>query len=343
MSLLKGAALDGFLRRPPGAYQAALIYGPDAGKVRDSATLILSRLGIAPDDSFALVTLSEAELHRDPARLVDEAGAQSLFGGVRVVLVSDAGTHFAAAMDLLDSARPGNFILAQGGDLPKTSKLRQAFEKASEWAAIACYEDSAHERAHYIETLLERAHLEPTAEALQTLKHRLGGSRDIVRQEVEKLYLYLGERTRFDADDVEAIVCSQDDSAADALADLVLAGALNEVDAAFGAWLYEGNNAAGALSVVIAALCRLAELSDEVSHGKTVDAVLKSARPPIFFKRHAAVARQIRTWERTDIDKALHMMNEATRASRGARDLSSDIIARAMLGVARLARAQQQR
>src|SRR5438105_10986481 len=87
--------VDGFLRRPDPEIRAVLLYGPDAGLVRERAEIVVRT--VCPDlrDPFRVADLAAAGLAADPARLADEAAQISLMGGRRVVRVRDAGDALA--------------------------------------------------------------------------------------------------------------------------------------------------------------------------------------------------------------------------------------------------------
>src|SRR2546423_1790242 len=92
---LAGARVEAFMRRPDPDVRAVLLYGPDAGLVRERAESIART--VCPDlhDPFRVADLAAAVLVADPARLVDEAAQISLMGGRRVVRVREAGDALA--------------------------------------------------------------------------------------------------------------------------------------------------------------------------------------------------------------------------------------------------------
>ena len=77
--------IDGFLHRPDPQIRAVLLYGPDAGLVRERADTLAKTICPELHDPFRVAELTGAVLAADPARLVDEAAQISLMGGRRVV------------------------------------------------------------------------------------------------------------------------------------------------------------------------------------------------------------------------------------------------------------------
>jgi DNA polymerase-3 subunit delta len=93
MVALKSNEVDAFLAHPNPARPIVLIYGPDAGLVRERAQAIINASVDDPNDPFALAHLAGDELASEPSRLAEEAHTVPLFGGKRA---SCGGPHRCA-------------------------------------------------------------------------------------------------------------------------------------------------------------------------------------------------------------------------------------------------------
>src|ERR1700687_5942103 len=101
MVALRGKEIDAFLARPDPARPIILLYGPDAGLVRERAEALLASAVDDPHDPFSLVKLDGDELSAEPSRLVDEAMTMPLFGGRRAIRVRAGSRSFASGIDAL--------------------------------------------------------------------------------------------------------------------------------------------------------------------------------------------------------------------------------------------------
>src|SRR5271170_6809270 len=101
MVALRGRDIDVFLARPDSGRPIILLYGPDAGLVRERADALLASAVDDPDDPFSLVRLDGDELAAEPSRLVDEAMTVPLFGGRRAIRVRAGSRSFAGGVDAL--------------------------------------------------------------------------------------------------------------------------------------------------------------------------------------------------------------------------------------------------
>src|SRR5919108_725438 len=101
MVALRGKEVDSYLARPDAGRPIILLYGPDAGLVRERADALLASAVDDPNDPFSLVKLDGDELSAEPSRLVDEAMTVPLFGGRRAIRVRAGSRSFAGGIETL--------------------------------------------------------------------------------------------------------------------------------------------------------------------------------------------------------------------------------------------------
>lgn len=314
---LSGARLGEFLRRPDPQIRAVLLYGPDAGLVRERAEGLARH--ICPDfaDPFRIADLDAAALAADPARLADEVAQMSFGGGRRVVRVREAGDRLAPLFaGFLDKGAGDAFIVAEAGELPSRSTLRRAFETAKSAAAIGCYSDSARDLAEVIRDSLSAHRISASRDALQYLVAHLGGDRLLTRSELEKLALYAGEGGRAELVDVQLSI---GDSAAIELDDAIMAAAEGDaprLERALFRVFGEGQSPVTTVRALLRHLQRLHALAGEIASGKSAAEVLRAARPPIFFKQQESFRRQLALWSEVSLRPQLDRLAAAELAMK---------------------------
>src|SRR5262249_26589498 len=129
MVALKGSDIDKFVARPDRARPIVLVYGPDAGLVRERAEALI-RISIDdPKDRSRRARLDGAALAGEPSRLVEEANTIPLFGGRRAVWVKAGSRNFASAVEALVAAAPPDCrVVIEAGDLRRNAPLRAICE-----------------------------------------------------------------------------------------------------------------------------------------------------------------------------------------------------------------------
>jgi DNA polymerase-3 subunit delta len=334
-----------FLAKPDAAMRAALVYGPDAGLVRERADRIAA--AICPDlrDAFRVADLTAAALLADPARLNDEAAALSLIGGRRVVRVREAGDAAGALFErFLSSPPPGDsMVVVEGGELAARSSLRRTFEDATIAVAIPCYADGRRELEELVRDVLGAHRVSVDSDAMAYLVGHLGGDRLASRRELEKLALFAGDGGRVGLAEATQSV---GDSAAMTIDDIVYAAAEGDAAALERALMrafLEGEMPVSVLRALMRHFQRLHLVQSRIAGGAGDEDALRSLRPPLFFKLQDRFKRQLRVWSQA---RAAHALALLTQAELNAKTtgLPAEAICRdALLRIARGAAPRAQR
>ncbi|MGA7485842.1 MAG: DNA polymerase III subunit delta, partial [Xanthobacteraceae bacterium] len=207
MVALKGADVDRFVARPDPARTIMLVYGPDAGLVRERAEALVRSSVDDPKDPFQLARLDGDELAGTPTRLIEEVNTVPLFGGRRAVWVKAGGRNLAPAVEpLLASPAPDCRVVIEAGDLKRNAPLRAVCERAKSAAALPCYPDAEKDLVRLIEAELREADLSISPDARAALVPLLGGDRLASRHEIRKLALFARGKTQVELEDVMAVV-----------------------------------------------------------------------------------------------------------------------------------------
>ena len=337
---LAAGQIDGFLRRPGPQIRAVLLFGPDAGLVRERAEMLAR--SICPDlrDPFRVAELTGAVLAGDPARLVDEAAQMALTGGRRVVRVREAGDALAPlfASFLADTAADA-LVIAEAGDLPGRSAIRRVFDESPQAATIGCYPDTARDLAAVIRDTFATRHIAISRDAVAFLAQHLGGDRLLTRAELEKLTLYAGAGGRIDLADAQAIIT---DSAALSLDDAVLAAAEGDasaLDRALTRVFQEGEAPVTIVRALLRHLQRLHLLAAQLAGGGSMDNLIRGARPPIFFKHQDSYRRQLQRWTEARLRIAIDRVAETEFRMKQTGLPAETLCREAMFAIAQMSRA----
>ena len=337
---------EAFVRSPDPSLRAVLVYGPDAGLVRERVEALVKAVAEDPADPFRVSELGAREIVEDPARLGDEAAALSLSGGRRAVRLRQAGDDLAPHFkDFFATGRGEALVVVEAGDLPSRSALRKIFEGAGAGAALACYRDDERSLPALIRETLGGFGLEATPDALAYLGANLGGDRQLSRRELEKLALYKGahnkgadnkgaEGARVELRDAQACV---GDSAALSLEDLAFAVAGGQpagAERALQRSLQEGGQPVRALGAVARHFQRLHLVRGLTGRGETLDGAVKGLRPPVFWKRAESFKAQATAWPPGALARALERLLEAEAACKQSGAVPDTICARTLLEIA---------
>lgn len=339
MVAIKKSDADAFAARPDAARAIVLLYGPDAGLVRERAERIIRGSVDDPNDPFALVRLEGDDLASTPSRLAEEAHTIPLFGGRRAIWIKAGSRNFAPAIESLLAMPPKDCrIVIEAGDLRRTSPLRTMCEKAKSAAAIGCYADDQQDLVRLIDDEMRAAKLAIAPDARAALVLLIGGDRQASRSEIRKLALYAHGQEQIGLDDVLAVVADASSLFLDAVLDAAFAGRTNEAETQFAKALDAGTSAGTVVSAALRHVTQLHKARLAIEAGERTDAALYGFVPPVHFRRKQAVEAALAAWPSSRLARAMDQLADAMLNMRRTPALADALGHRALLQVAVTAR-----
>src|SRR3979490_2247581 len=332
---LRGKEIDAFLARPDSGRPIILLYGPDAGLVRERADALLASAVDDPNDPFSLVRLDGDELSAEPSRLVDDATSGPLCGGRRGIRVRAGSRSFAGGVDTL-AAMPLKDcrIVIEAGELRPESPLRKACERAKNAVAIGCYPDGERDLAKLIDDELRLSNLRIAPDARAALTALLGGDRQASRNELKKLALYAHGEAEVTLDDVMAVVADASELKIDPIVDGAFAGKPELVESEFAKAMVAGTYPGMIISAAQAQAAWLHKSALGVAEGTPVSTLLASGFPALPLSRKGAVEAALRNFSAARLVAIIEQLATAALDMRKQASLASAIAQRALLSIA---------
>ncbi len=335
MVALRGREIDTYLARPDPARPIILLYGPDAGLVRERAEALLASAVDDPSDPFSLVRLDGDELSAEPSRLVDEALTIPLFGGRRAIRVRAGSRSFASGIDALaDVPLKDCRIVIEAGELRAESPLRKACERAKSAVAIACYPDTERDLTKLIDDELKPSNLRIASDARAVLMGLLGGDRQASRNELRKLALYAHGKGEVTLDDVMAVVADASELKIDPIVDGAFAGNAAAVESEFAKAMVAGTYPGVIISAAQRQAAWLHKSALAIAEGTPASAVLDGGFPRLHFSRKPSVEAALRNFDAARLMVIIDQLATAALDMRKQATLAAVIAQRALLSIA---------
>jgi DNA polymerase-3 subunit delta len=332
---LRGREIDAYLARPDPARPIVLLYGPDAGLVRERADALLASAVDDPNDPFSLVRLDGDELSAEPSRLVDEALTIPLFGGRRAIRVRAGSRNFASGVDALaDTPLKDCRIVIEAGELRPESPLRKACERARTAVAIACYPDTERDLAKLIDDELGGADLRIAADARAVLITLLGGDRQTSRNELRKLTLHAHGEGEVTLENVMAVTADASELKIDPIIDGAFAGDAAAVETEFAKAMVAGTYPGVIISAAQRQAAWLHKSALAVADGTPISAVLESGFPRLHFSRRAGVEAALRNFSAARLAAIIDQLATSALEIRKQAPLAAALAQRALMSIA---------
>lgn len=278
----KGRDADSKLGRTHPDIRLYVFYGPDTGLAAERAMLVARRhLGDAAgaDD---ILRLDGDALAEDPARLSDEAAQVSMFGGERVIRVTNAsGAAASRAVESWLDNPVGSLVTVELGDVRPNQKLRSrvASAKVINAVAIGCYPDDAGTMDRLVDEILREEDFRILGDARQALVARLGPDRRMNRETIRMLTLYVGDpKQEITVADVEAALGDSSAVGFETIAFACLGGDTAQALRLFDKSMAEKTHPIITITSLLTQFDRFDALDVARQAGKPVDAALKGMR-----------------------------------------------------------------
>jgi DNA polymerase-3 subunit delta len=316
-----------------------MVYGPDAGLVRERIDALVRLSVDNPDDPFSFIRIDGDDLAGNPQRLIEEATTIPLFGGRRAILVRATGRNINAAVEpVLATMLADCRVLIEAGDLKRNAPLRTVCERAKNAAVIPCYADDARSLGRLLDDELRAAGLTIAADARAALLPLLGGDRRASRGEIQKLVRYVTGRKQITLEDVLSIITDASAEALDGIVDSAFAGKLADTETEFAKARAAGVHSAAILSAALRQLYQLHRLRLSVEAGQQVTSAVESMRPPVHFKRKPLIEQALRNWTSGKLLQAMQQLARAVLDTRRQAALADAIAHRSLVTLAATAR-----
>lgn len=280
-------------------FRVYLIYGENSGLVRERANQLVKKIAGSLDDPFQVCALDK-ESHE---RLIEEATALSLMGGQRVVWVREATDTLSKSLeafcalyptDGVDPSRFDSIVIIEAGSLSPRSPLRILAEKHPLIAALPCYAETGRSLEETLRGLLGKKRI--AAEAFRYLLAILGTDRALIRNEVEKLLLYVGSDPEITLTHVQQAI---GDGAEYSVEDVVYAAMSGQpvmVDKALTKAIKEGVNMIALTRSLLQHTDRLLQARFLFEEGTPAKVAISKLSPPVFFKRTDSFLKALDSW-----------------------------------------------
>jgi len=283
--------------------RAVLIYGPDAGQVDEFCDKAIEKLEIEKDNIFSL---DSGDLKEKQEALFAEACTPSMFGGNKLVIISNAGDSDSKLIsELIEHPSLGATIVVTAGELRAGGGLRSSFEDGDKIAALPCYTDDARTLATLIQKdLFASGITQITPDAMAYMTSHLGGDRGITRSFLRKISLYVDDKKMVELDDVEK--CLPDTGAADTDEFLfsLTAGHIHQTMTALDRLFYD--NAESNM------LVRMLDMHFK----RLLSAVVDGQKPRLFWKVEDKFNQAMKIWPEKEIVAVLIRLNELEKQLR---------------------------
>jgi len=325
--------------QPNASTRFYLFHGPDEAQSRALAARLLEALGATKS------VVSSGAIKSDPAALVDEAGAMSLFGGKRLVWIEPATRDVEEGVAaLLEGPDTENAVVGIAGALTKTSALLKLSEASPLAVAYASYPPEGQDAERMVVDVGRRFGLKISGPVAARLADAADNDQAIVSQELQKLALFIDASPHapkeLDHSAIDAVGAFSAEGDFQRLADLALNGNINELSEELARLPAGGNEGIPVVRSLQRRLMMLAPARARVERGERVDAVMASLGRALFWKDKSAVQSMLQKWTADDLATVADRAGKLERSLMFTSAPEREALGEELLAIARKARSR---
>ena len=237
--------------------------------------------------------------------------SRSFFDDDKLIIIKDASEKIRNEIENLIQKKIDNVkIILVSAALDKKSKLRNLFEKNESLVSVAFYLENDQSLLNLANKFFKDRKISISYETINILVQRSNGERKLLMNELEKIEIYLKNRTRITSEEINKLTNINENYDISELVDNCLAKNKKQIEIL----MNENNFGQEDLIIIIRTFLykakRLLNLINDFTIQKNIEKTISSAKPPIFWKDKDIVKKQIKSWSLDKVKKLILEINE---------------------------------
>ena len=273
-----------------------LVYGQNKGLIKEKINQIINIFN-KHNKQIEIIKLNNDEIIENPEKLYNEFNTFSLSGNKKLLHILNAKDSIVD--DIINTINSNSSCLAlfESGELSPKSKIRKLFEKQNNLGTLPCYFDSENDIRELIEKTFKNENISISNDLKSILSNCLGSERNIIKNELEKIILFLKDKKEINENDVLSCVSDNYNFNFEDLNYSICNGSLTRLDKIINQLYLEGINPIALLRSVSKHFQKILFVNHKIKSGLTINESLKLLKPPIFFLYINHFKNHIKMWK----------------------------------------------
>ena len=303
---IKAYELKGLVEKKK--YAAYLVYGQNKGLVREKSQIIIDTY---KDDQTEIIKFENDELISEPEKLTNEFNTFSLTAEKKILHILNTKDNLMETIaNTVTDLGSKNLIVFETSELTPRSKLRKFFEKEKHLGVLPCYFDTERDVQELIENSFKKENITISRDIVLLITKHLGNERHIIKNELEKIILYLKDKKEFKTEDILKCFCQNENFDFDDLNYNLCDGNVVKLDKIINQLYLEGINPIALLRSVGRHFQKILFVNQKIDSGMNLNESLVQLKPPIFFLYINQFKNQVTKWKSNLCYKAIERIME---------------------------------
>jgi len=286
-------------------YNFFLFYGDNQG-LKDEKTNY-----IVKTTNYKKFLYNEKEILSDIENFSNSLLTKSFFDDKKIVTIKNASDRILNLLkDLINRKIEEIIIILDTDTLDKKSKLRNFFEKEKDLVCVPFYPDDFRSLNLISKNFFKERKIKISQETLNLIIERSNGSRQHLKNELEKIDLYTVNKKKIEFSEICKLTNLGKNYNISELVETCLVKNQKKVSRIINENNFSNEDAVIIIRTFLLKTKRLLNLTKTIKSNPNLESVITNYKPPIFWKEKEIVKQQLKIWSEKSLSKLINEIND---------------------------------
>jgi len=253
----------------------------------------------------------ETEVLNNQENFFNNILTKSFFENEKLIIINRVSDKIKNIIEeLINKNIEDLVVVLSSSALDKKSKIRSLFEKNKNTVCVPFYEDNNQTLSAIIGKFFRENKIPISQQAINLIVQRSRGDRKNLNNEIEKIKSFIKNKNKIDIEDLLKLTNLAENYSVSELIDCCLSknkkrtiNILNENN-------YSLDDCILIIRTFLIKSKKLLKLCNQYEDNKDIEAVISSAKPPIFWKDKETTKQQIKIWSFNKIEDLIYKISD---------------------------------
>ena len=269
----------------------------------------------------------EKEVLNDLEGFLNSLSTKSFFENEKIIILKDSTDKILNNIkEIINKKLEGIKIILNADVLDKKSKLRNFFEKEKDLVCIPFYPDDFKNLNLISQNFFREKKIKISQETVNLIIERSNGSRQHLRNELEKIALYAYNKKEIDFSEIIKLTNLGKNYGVSELVETCLVKNQKKISKIINDNNFSSEDTIIIIRTFLIKAKRLLKLSESIKSNPNLETVVSNYRPLIFWKEKEIVKQQLKIWSEKNLRKLINEINNTELLIKKNVNISSSIL-----------------
>ena len=286
-------------------YNFFLFYGDNQGLKDEKKDYIVKTT------NYKKFLYNEKEILNDIENFSNSLLTKSFFDDKKIVTIKNATDKILNLLkDLINRKIEEIIIILDADTLDKRSKLRNFFEKKKDLVCVPFYPDDFRSLNLISKNFFKERKIKISQETLNLIIERSNGSRQHLKNELEKIDLYTVNKKEIEYSEICKLTNLGKNYNISELVETCLVKNQKKVSRIINENNFSNEDTVIIIRTFLLKTKRLLNLAKTIKSNPNLDLIITNYKPPIFWKEKEIIKQQLKIWSEKSLSKLINEIND---------------------------------